>query len=234
MPNPYPAVIPPPSERSFRVSRGDLIRIVDLKGQQVGDPWAFATEPELEWLSTSQTRDITERLFPAVGDCFYGQSAEPMLTLVEDGSPGPHDMLFPACDRALYERAGLPGHPNCRDNLLTAPRAEGVSLPFVPDPVDFFQNSPPQPDGRLEVLPSINPQGGYVTLRAERDVLLVITACSVDFHPTNGGTCTEIAVEITAPATTRRARRSSRSPHQCKATDSHAPSPPHRRSSLRS
>ncbi len=129
MPNPYPAVIPPPSERSFRVSRGDLIRIVDLKGQQVADPWAFATEPELEWLSTSQTRDITERLFPAVGDCFYGQSAEPMLTLVEDGSPGPHDMLFPACDRALYERAGLPGHPN--SGTICSPRPAQRACRFL-------------------------------------------------------------------------------------------------------
>jgi uncharacterized protein len=28
------------------------------------------------------------------------------------------------------------------------------------------------------------------------DLLLVVTACAVDFHPTNGGVCTEIAVEI--------------------------------------
>ncbi|MDY0884720.1 hypothetical protein ACFPL7_03115 [Dongia soli] len=37
----------------------------------------------------------------------------------------------------------------------------------------------------LEVLASINPPGGSVTLRAERALLLVITACSVDFHPAN-------------------------------------------------
>ena len=44
---------------------------------------------------------------------------------------------------------------------------------------------------------SINPPGGNVTLRAEQDLLLVVTACSVDYYPTNGGVCTEIAVEIT-------------------------------------
>jgi uncharacterized protein YcgI (DUF1989 family) len=179
------------------VSRGDLIHIVDPQGQQVADLWAFETQHSFDYLSTSQTRDITERLFPAVGSGFYGNSGELMLAFVEDGSPGPHDMLFPACDSALYERAGLPNHPNCRDNLLSALGKEGLSLPFVPDPVDLFQNSPPQSDGRLEVLASINPPGGYVVLRAERDLLLVITACSVDFHPTNGGICTEIEVAIT-------------------------------------
>lgn len=69
----------------------------------------------------------------------------------------------------------------------------------MPDPVDLFQNSPPQPDGRIDVLASINPPGGYVTLRAERDLLLVVTACSVDFHPTNGDACTEIEIEVTSP-----------------------------------
>jgi uncharacterized protein YcgI (DUF1989 family) len=191
-------LIPPQSGRAFRVKRGDRIRIIDVKGQQVADLFAFSTEGGLDWLSTSQTRDIAERLFPEIGGIFYSAKAVPMLTFLENGSPGPHDMLFPACDAGLYERAGLPGHPNCRDNLMKALRGEGIDLPFAPDPVDFFQNSLPQQDGRLDVLASVNPPGGYVILQAERDLLLVITACSVDFHPTNGGVCTEIEVEITA------------------------------------
>jgi uncharacterized protein YcgI (DUF1989 family) len=197
LPEPRRFVIPPQSGRAVRVARGDRVRITDLKGQQVADLFAFTTEGALDWLSTSQTRDISERLFPEVGGIFYSAQAAPMLTFVENGSPGPHDMLFPACDAGLYTRAGLPGHPNCRDNLMTALRGEGITLLFAPDPVDFFQNSLPQPDGRLEVLASVNPPGGYVILQAELDLLLVITACSVDYHPTNGGVCTEIEVEIT-------------------------------------
>jgi uncharacterized protein YcgI (DUF1989 family) len=76
--------------------------------------------PKLEWLSTSQTRNATERLFPLVGESFYSTKAEPMLTLIEDASPGPHDTLYPACDRALYDHFGLAGHPNCQDNLIVA------------------------------------------------------------------------------------------------------------------
>jgi uncharacterized protein YcgI (DUF1989 family) len=194
---PSRTVIPPQSGRSFRVSQGDLIRIIDPRGQQVADLWAFVTGDKLDWLSTSHTRDIGERLFPAVGECFYSTSGTPILTLVADDSPGPHDMLYPPCNNALYERAGFHGHPNCQDNLHKALALEGITLPFTPDPVDLFQNSLPQPDGRLDVHASINPPGGSVTLRAERDLLLVITACSVDYYVTNGGVCTEIEVEIT-------------------------------------
>ncbi|MFZ5671369.1 MAG: DUF1989 domain-containing protein [Pseudomonadota bacterium] len=197
MPEVRRTVIAPQSGESFSVRRGDTIRIIDPQGQQVADLWAFVTDgPALDWLSTSQTRDITERMFPMTGDQFYSTRGEPLLTLVEDASPGPHDMLFPACNRWLYERAGFSDHPSCQDNLFKALAKTGITLPAIPDPVDFFQNSLPTPDGRLDVHASINPPGGSVTLRAERDLLLVVTACSVDFHPTNGDRCTEIVVEV--------------------------------------
>lgn len=197
MTEPRRVTIAPQSGQAIHVKKNDTIRIIDPKGQQVADLWAFAVDgPKLGWLSTSQTRNITERLFPLVGESFYSDQAEPMLTFIEEGSPGPHDMLYPACDRALYDHVGLPNHPNCRDNLLRALAGEGIAIDFVPDPVDLFQNSSPQPNGHIDVLASINPPGGYVRLRAERDLLLVVTACSVDFHPTNGGQCTEIEVEI--------------------------------------
>lgn len=196
MPIPTRIVIPPQSGRAIRVNRRDLITVIDPRGQQVADLWAFVEGDPFDWLSTSQTRDVTERMFPAIGESFYSDRGLPLLTLLDDRSPGPHDMLFPACNGPMYERYGYANHPNCRDNLIAALAGEGIVAPAVPDPVDLFQNSPPQPDGRLEVLPSINPPGGSIVFRAEVDLLLVVTACSVDFHPTNGGICTEIHVDV--------------------------------------
>lgn len=97
---PSRTIIPPQSGRSFRISQGDLIRVIDPRGQRVADLWAFATDDKLDWLSTSHTRDIGERLFPAVGESFYSTSGAPILTLVADDSPGPHDMLYPTCNNA--------------------------------------------------------------------------------------------------------------------------------------
>nr|WP_246707050.1 urea carboxylase-associated family protein [Mesorhizobium sp. NZP2077] len=105
MPDPRRIVVPPQSGRSIHVKRGDLIRIIDPQGQQVADLWAFATGDQLDWLSTSQTRDITEQLFPGIGDHFYSAAAKPMLTLVENASPGPHDMLYPAPATARFTSA---------------------------------------------------------------------------------------------------------------------------------
>ncbi|PRD40397.1 hypothetical protein C5748_27235 [Phyllobacterium phragmitis] len=190
-------VISPQSGRGFLLKAGQHIRIIDPDGQQVADMWAIvAGGGNVDWLSTSQTRDITERLFPQPGESFYSEQAIPLLTLIEDNSPCPHDMLFPACNAGLYERAGFPNHPNCRDNFLNAVRQAGLSVPICPDPVNLFQRSEPQQDGRLEVLASNNPPGGNVVLRAEIDLLMVVTACSVDYHPTNGDKCTSITIDF--------------------------------------
>ncbi len=189
--------IAPQAGGSLRVRKGEHVRAIDPEGQQVADLWAFAWfENNIDWLSTSQTRDMTERLFPQVGESFYSTQAIRLLTLVENNSPCPHDMLFPACSRGLFERAGFPRHPNCHDNLLAALQAADVEMPIVPDPVNLFQRSEPQRDGRLEVLASNNPPGGNVLMRAEVDLLIVVTACSVDYHPTNGERCTGIVLEV--------------------------------------
>lgn len=189
--------IPPQEGRGFWVAKGQTFCVIDPEGQQVADLWAISLGVgEIDWLSTSQTRDITERLFPVIGESFYSEKAKPLLTLLQDNSPCPHDMLFPACNPGLYARAGLPEHPNCRDNMLGALQKVDLSLPIVPDPVNFFQRSEPQADGKLDVLASNNPPGGNVILLAETDLYVVVTACAVDFHPTNGGRCTGIQVIV--------------------------------------
>lgn len=72
MPDTRRVVIAPQSGEAIHVKRGDHVRIIDPKGQQVADLWAFAIDQSgLDWLSTSQTRNITERLFPLIGQSFY-------------------------------------------------------------------------------------------------------------------------------------------------------------------
>jgi uncharacterized protein len=186
------------SGRAVRVADGELVKVVDVDGHQVGDMWAIdAADPGL-WLSTGHTRDRCERLFPGVGGQFCDQHGEPILRLVADTSPGLHDMLFPPCDRWLYEGRGLAGHPNCRDNFMAAAASAGISLPVVPAPVNLFQNSGPQPDGRLLVGTAASRPGDAISCRAERDLIFVLTACSVDSPPLNNGHCGPLRIEITS------------------------------------
>ena len=181
------------------VKRGAFIRITDVCGTQIGDLFAISRENDFEFLSASVTRSVTWRLFPQVGQSFYTTSRRPILTFLEDHSPGIHDMLFAPCDQGLYEEVGWKGpHPNCRDNYLAAALEAGIKHTFVPDPVNIFQNTPSQRDGVLlsEVTPT--KPGDYLVLRADLDLVLILTACSVDIglNQPNGPKSTPLRIEV--------------------------------------
>ena len=199
--------VPAQSGRAVSVRRGDLVQVVDIGGHQVGDLWAVDAADHGRWLSVSHTRDRSERLFPAVGGVFCDQRGEPVLDLAWDTSPGVHDMFFPACDRWLYENRGLAGHPNCRDNFLTAAASAGIVLPVVPDPVNLFQNSGPRPDGTLAIGVAASAPGDAVAFLARRDLVVIVTACSVDYPPLNHGRCSPLRIEIGPADRLRRRKR---------------------------
>jgi uncharacterized protein YcgI (DUF1989 family) len=189
-------IVPARQGRAIRVRAGESVEVMDVEGAQVADVWAIDADDHTRWLSTSHTRDLLERLFPRLGECFVDQRYSPMLERVADTSPGPHDMLFPACNRELYDRAGLPGHPNCADNFRAAAATLGAALPVLPDPVNLFQNSEPRPDATIPVLAAESRPGDAVTLRAVRDIVVVVTACAVDFSPTNGDHCGPLRLTV--------------------------------------
>jgi uncharacterized protein len=92
---------------------------------------------------------------------------------------------------------GLPGHPNCRDNFLAAAASAAALPPVVPDPVNLFQNSGPRPGGRLVIAPAASRPGDAITFLALRDVIIIVTACAVDYPPLNDGRCTPLQIQIT-------------------------------------
>ena len=106
--------MPPRAGRAAAAGSGALIAVVDVHGHQVGDMWAVDAADHGRWLSPGHTRDRCERLFPALGEEFRDQHGEPILRLVRDTSPSVHDMLFPACDPAMYASRGLPLDPSRR------------------------------------------------------------------------------------------------------------------------
>ena len=60
-------------------STGDVLEVIDLEGQQVGDFVGFALNDRSEWLSVSHTRAKLLRLNLAVGDLLQTNWRRPML-----------------------------------------------------------------------------------------------------------------------------------------------------------
>lgn len=179
--------IPAGEGRAFRVRSGQLVEIVAIEGPQVADMWAFAEPALREFLSTEHTRSCLDRLTPYVGQAFYSNLRRPMLTIVADSSPGRHDLLLSACDKERYRLLGHHGpHRSCVDNLHESLAARGQTPPEIPAPVNVFENVAISAEGTLEIRPPLVEAGGTLTLRAEVEATLVVSACPMDIVLTNG------------------------------------------------
>ena len=192
--------VPPRSGKAVRVRAGTLIAVIDVEGSQVGDVFAIADDDHDEYLSAAHNRQWYRLLFPRLGEPFVTNRLRPILTMVEDTSPGLHDMLFAACAPATYRvKFGVQGwHPSCEENFHLALKELGAEFGRIPDPVNVFQNSPvtDATSGQLELRAAKSSAGNRVVFRAEMNIIFVLTACSSDIAPTNGGKCKSLLLEI--------------------------------------
>jgi uncharacterized protein YcgI (DUF1989 family) len=191
--------IPARQGKALRLSRGQKVRVVNTKGQQVVDSWAFNAADLSEFMSMEHSRVAMGRINPGIGDTLVTNRRRPILTLIEDTSGGIHDTLFAACDRWRYELLGCEGyHDNCTDNLAAAMQEIGLAAPETPAPLNLFMNIPVLDGNRVEARPPVSTPGSYATLRAEMDCVIAFSACPQDMTPINGTAMrpTEAHVEI--------------------------------------
>jgi uncharacterized protein YcgI (DUF1989 family) len=175
-----------PARRAVALSvvAGQRVEVVNTHGQQVVDTWAFADSAE--WMSMEHSRLHMGRVNPQVGDTLVTSRRRPILTFVADTSGGVHDTLLAACDRYRYELLGCSEHDNCTDNLHAALATVGITTPVTPSPLNLFENARPAAGGAIAIAPPVAGPGTSVTLLAEMDALLVLSACPQDMAPTNG------------------------------------------------
>ena len=186
--------VPGYSGKSLKVASGQYIRITDVEGGQVGDMFAISVSDHMEFLSPSVTRLYNLSLFPKVDESFYSNKDREIITFIEDRSPGCHDMLMASCNRKMFEDFGLKDNPNCRDNYYKAAAEAGIARSAKPDPVNFFQNTPVTPEGSISSYVTMSEPGDHVVLRAEMDIILILTVCSVDLI--NQGKSSPLRIEI--------------------------------------
>ncbi|KAE9990069.1 hypothetical protein EG327_001921 [Venturia inaequalis] len=159
--------------------------------------------PGMEYLSMMHTRASTLHLSPRVNDTLVSNLRAPLMTLVEDTSPGIHDTLIAACDPQRYKELGVEDwetHGSCSENLVLAlneineksglkgSKAIGrdVTVNSVPAPLNLFMNIPWTQQGDVSFEAPTGKRGDYVKFRAERDLVVVMSACPQDILDING------------------------------------------------
>lgn len=179
--------IPARKGKATRLRRGQTVKIINTRGQQVVDTWAFNAGDVKEFMSMEHTRVAIGGIIPKIGDALVTNKRRPILTLVEDTSGGIHDTLFAACDRYRYELLGCKEyHDNCTDNLVAALGTAGITPPDIPAPLNLFMNIPVIDGIKTDVRAPVSTPGSYVSLRAEMDCIVAFSACPQDILPING------------------------------------------------
>lgn len=192
-------VVPARQGRAVRVRRGQVVRIINPHGTQVGDAWALNADDPGEYLSMPHTRAATDHLIPRVGDVLVSNRRRPMLRFAADTSPGVHDTQMAACDLYRYRGLGVSGyHDNCADNFRMALQAVGLRAQDVPAPLNLWMNIPFQPDGSVAWLAPVSRPGDHVAFAACMDLVVVLSACPQDIIVINARKPVELHVQVLA------------------------------------
>lgn len=189
-------LIPGGHGRAFEVRKGQLLQIVDVEGQQVADLFAFNLHDHHERLSPPHTRTSLRSLTIKVGDVFRSSLRNPVFKVVEDTAKS-HDLLIAACDERRYlVDYGVSEHRSCVANCEEVLAPYGISRDLLLEPFNIFQSTRIEADGTLVQQTSPTKAGDYILLRAEMDVIAVISACPMDLNPIGGSKITDIMARI--------------------------------------
>jgi uncharacterized protein YcgI (DUF1989 family) len=171
----------PQTGTAFRLPAGARLRVIDPCGEQVADLVAYNAAELDEWLSSGRSIDYASTIYLTTGHVLYSNRSRPMLTIVED-SVGRHDFLLTPCSREtfrlLYKHQGE--HPSCSENLVRGLGQYGVTFDRLPTTFNVFMNVEVGPTGELRILPPRSQAGDSLTLRAEMDLVVGLTACSAE------------------------------------------------------
>jgi urea carboxylase-associated protein 1 len=194
----YDFTIPATQPWSGFVRCGQVLRIVDLEGQQAVDTLFYNAADFSERYSAQDTLRAQNSAYVTTGTQILSNEGRLMLTMTGD-SCGAHDTSAGACScEANTVRFGQ--HTRymhaCRENFLIEVAKHGMSKRDIVGNINFFMNVPVEPDGRLAIVDGVSKPGDYVELRAEMDVLCVISNCPQISNPCNGFNPTPVRVLI--------------------------------------
>jgi urea carboxylase-associated protein 1 len=182
------------------VAKGDVLRIVDLEGCQAVDALIYDAADTAIRYNAANTIKLAGSVYLTKGRVLYDDLAQPLMTIVED-TVGRHDTLAGNCSREInMVRYGATAPTSCRDNFIKAMGELGMSSRDIPANVNFFMNVPIETDGRIAIVDGISKPGDYVDLRAEKDVIVVISNCPQEHNPCSGGKPTPIRLTVWRPS----------------------------------
>lgn len=196
----YSETVPAGEYWMHRVNRGQTLRIVDLHGNQAVDTIFLNAQDISERYCASSTMREQRNVYITTGTRIRSNENRVMLTVTAD-TCGRHDTLGSACsaesNTVRYALDKRYMH-SCRDIFLKAllDWGEGLSKRDQVCNINFFMNVPVNPAGGSNFEDGISEPGKYVELRAEMDVIVLVSNCPQLNNPCNAYNPTPVQMLI--------------------------------------
>ncbi|MCW2940531.1 MAG: Urea carboxylase [Actinomycetia bacterium] len=172
------------------IPAGGRFRIVDLHGNQAVDTLFFDAHDHANRYSAADTIREQGAAYLTTGSTLVSVRLDPLATIIDD-TCGRHDTLGGACaQESNVVRYGehVRHQHACRATFLSQAHrwGRGLDKRDLGHNINFFMNVPLTPDGGLTFEDGVSAPGKHVELRAERDLLILISNCPQLNNPCNG------------------------------------------------
>lgn len=199
----YDAIIPAGEPWIHEIAKGQYFRIVDIEGNQAADTLFYNANDYEERYSAQNTIREQANIYLTTGTRLMSSRGNALLTIVAD-TCGRHDTLGGACatESNMVRYAIEKRHMHaCRQSFLKAILGWGRGLEKrdIDHNINFFMNVPVTSEGRLTFEDGVSAPGKYVEMRADMDVLAVISNCPQLNNPCNAYNPTPVRVLIWDP-----------------------------------
>ncbi|WP_338694672.1 urea amidolyase associated protein UAAP2 [Streptomyces sp. Q6] len=190
------------------VRAGETLTLTDLHGNQAVDFLVYDAADTTVRYSAPDTIHAQGGIFLTTGSVLLSNEHTPLMTVVAD-DVGRHDTVGGACSKESntlrYGHHTWSQHA-CVDNFLAEGARWGLDKRDLVSNINWYMNVPVEEDGTLGIVDGLSAPGLKVTLRAERDVLVLVSNCPQINNPCNGFEPTPVEMTITAAHATHEGR----------------------------
>ncbi len=195
MPN-QPMIVDAKQPWSGLVKRGQVLTIKDTHGQQAVDFLCYDADNTADRYSATNTVKVQGNVYVGNGTVLYADSGKPLLTVIED-TVGRHDTIYGCCSNPNNKlRYDVETTESCYTNFTQELQKHGMDVTSIVPNVNWFMSVPVLGDGSAGVAEAVLKPGSFVRLRAECNVLAVLSNCPQMHNPCNGYDPTPIEVRI--------------------------------------
>ena len=195
MPN-QPMIVDAKQPWSGLVKRGQVLTIKDTHGQQAVDFLCYDADNTADRYSATNTVKVQGNVYVGNGTVLYADSGKPLLTVIED-TVGRHDTIYGCCSNTNNKlRYDVETTESCYTNFTQELQKHGMDVTSIVPNVNWFMSVPVLGDGSAGVAEAVLKPGSFVRLRAECNVLAVLSNCPQMHNPCNGYDPTPIEVRI--------------------------------------